>query len=230
MRPSLRRRRQAGQDRGQRTGHRCRARPPPLERRRPQARRPPPRSARRRSPAAVRSPASCPASDSENGPGIPGGGTGKPVWAVTASNTTPSHGFRSRRPHTDAATRPPGRSTRYTSAGGPLGLDGEHEALPAEHGVVGAVGLVDVLQVAHGGARRWSTPRASARTAAMATISATTSDSTTLAGRPDPLGGGQAGPARPAGQLEDGVARLQRRPGPGGSAVTPATRSSTKSA
>ena len=55
------------------------------------------------------------ASSSANGPGTPGGGTGAPSWALTASSKTLSHGLRSRGPHTTAARRPPGRSTRRIS-------------------------------------------------------------------------------------------------------------------
>src|SRR4051812_14732496 len=43
---------------------------------------------------------SAPGASSEKGPGTPGGGTGKPIWAVTASNSTPNHGLRSRGPQT----------------------------------------------------------------------------------------------------------------------------------
>src|SRR5262249_32768667 len=39
---------------------------------------------------------SCPSSESENGPGNPGGGIGTPSCAATESKTTPSHGFCSR--------------------------------------------------------------------------------------------------------------------------------------
>jgi hypothetical protein len=56
------------------------------------------------------------ASSSENGPGTPGGGTGKPVTAVTASSSAPSHGLRDRGPHTATTARPPGTSTRRISA------------------------------------------------------------------------------------------------------------------
>ena len=48
-------------------------------------------------------------------PGMPGGGTGAPMCALTASMTSPSHGLRSRGPQTASATRPPGRSTRRIS-------------------------------------------------------------------------------------------------------------------
>ena len=66
-------------------------------------------------PAAVRRPAEVPASSSEKGPGMPGGSTGAPVCAVTASNSTPSHGLRARWPHTATAARPPGSRTRRIS-------------------------------------------------------------------------------------------------------------------
>ena len=70
---------------------------------------------RRRGPRRRAGGAARPASSSANGPGMPGGGTGAPICALTASITTPSHGLRSRGPQTASATRPPGRSTRRIS-------------------------------------------------------------------------------------------------------------------
>ena len=57
--------------------------------------------------------------------------------ALTASNTSPSHGLRSRGPQTATATRPPGRSTRRDLARRARRVDGEHQPLAAEHDVVG---------------------------------------------------------------------------------------------
>ena len=83
---------------------------------------------------------------------MPGGGTGLPIWALTASKTTPSHGLRSRGPHTAIATRPPGRRTRRISRAARAGLRHEHETLAAENDVVGAVRLLDALEVQLAGA------------------------------------------------------------------------------
>src|SRR5882757_11529192 len=49
---------------------------------------------------------SAPGASSENGPGMPGGGTGIPIWAVTASNRRPNHGLRLRGPQTAKTARP----------------------------------------------------------------------------------------------------------------------------
>ena len=88
-----------------------------------------------------------PSSESENGPGSPGGGIGMPSSALTASNTTPSHGFCSRGPQTATATRPPGRRTRADLARRARRVGHEHQPLAAEDDVVRLVRLVDLLEV-----------------------------------------------------------------------------------
>src|SRR3954470_13450341 len=50
------------------------------------------------SPAPTNRSPSAPGASSENGPGMPGGGTGMRVTAVTASNSRPNHGLSSRGP------------------------------------------------------------------------------------------------------------------------------------
>ena len=139
---------------------------------------------------------------SENGPGTPGGGTGGPICALTASNTRPSQGLRSRGPHTASATRPPGRRTRRISRGGGGRIGREHEALAADDDVVGAVGLVDAARDparacsrCRGRVPRPAPPR-------WPSSPATTSESTTSPARRDEARGGDADAARPARELE----------------------------
>ena len=107
--------RQPGDDAGDGTGQGGRALPERVERRRPEG---DVRARGRRTstnPAATNRPPSRSASSSENGPGTPGGGTGIPSCADTASSTIESHGLRSRGPHTTTAIRPSSRSTRCIS-------------------------------------------------------------------------------------------------------------------
>ena len=87
------------------------------------------------------------ASSSEKGPGTPGGGTGVPSCALTASNTTPEPGVAlARAPHRERD--PPARPQHPPDlAGGAGGVGHEHEPLAAEDDVVGAVGLLDALEV-----------------------------------------------------------------------------------
>ena len=87
------------------------------------------------------------ASSSANGPGTPGGGTGAPSWALTASSKTASHGLRARGPHTTAARRPP-RSQHAAHLPQCLrGIEREHETVATQHDVVGRVGLFDLLEI-----------------------------------------------------------------------------------
>ena len=87
------------------------------------------------------------ASPSENGPGMPGGGTGWPSCSLSTSSTRPSHGLRSRSAQTATAARPPGLVTRAISVTAPRGIERELHAVTAVDDVERRVGLSDVFDV-----------------------------------------------------------------------------------
>ena len=98
-------------------------------------------------PASTNSVSSCDASLSENGPGMPGGGTGCPSCSPSTSNTSPSQGLRSRAAHVATATRPPGLTTRRDLVDGVRRVESELQAVTAVDDVERGVGLGNVLDV-----------------------------------------------------------------------------------
>ncbi len=131
-----------------------------------------------------------------------------------------------RAPHRDRRAAAGPQHTDDLARGG-RGVGREHEALAAEHGVVGAVGLRDVLDVERERAHVGEAERARARAAAIAVISAATSDRTTSPPGCDERAP-RPGPRRPARR----PARARARPACGRTrssiaAVMPAPRSST---
>ena len=152
------------------------------------------------------------ASSSENGPGMPGGGTGAPSCALTASK----HDAEPR----VALARPPDRE-RDAAAGPQHARDlaaprapgrREHQALAAEHDVVGARRAASIaLEVEHARARRCR-----ARARAPAPRRSPSSPARRRTARPRRrarrAGRGQPDAAGAAGELEHAVAGPRRAP------------------
>ena len=183
-----------------------------------------PRARRRRRP---RSPPSCSsraepsASSSANGPGTPGGGTGRPSSALTASKTTPSHGLRSRgAPDRDRGAAA-GPQHAADLARRPRGVGHEHQPLAAQHDVVGAR---RARRSPRGRSTRVLTfveARAPRRArAAIAVISGATSESTT-----SPPGATRSAAARPR---PPGPQASSSTRSPGAGAVSSSSRSATR--
>ena len=144
------------------------------------------------------------------GPGSRAAAPAPRVCALTTSITRPSHGLRSRAAHTATATRPPGRSTRRISATARAGLEREHEALAAQHDVVGGVGLVDALEVEAADGDVAQAQLGGARGGDRGHLLGDVGEDDLAAG-PDALGRREPQPARPAGELEDAVAGAHLR-------------------
>ena len=176
-------------------------------------------------PASTSSPCSRPASSRANGPGMPGGGIGTPICAPTASNTTPSHGLRVRGPQTAMATRPPGRRTRAISPAARAGSDANIS--PSRQRTASYVPSGSAIcSRSRERAVTLCRPIAAARVAAMAVISATTSDTTTVPSGPT---SGAAASPRPPGPQASSSTRSPGRSAAAASSscVTASPRAST---
>ena len=164
------------------------------------------------SPAPDSTPARRSASLSENGCGMPGGGTGLPSCSPTASSIAPSHGLRSRAPQTESATRPPGRSTRRTSrtacAGSSANISPSRQIATSYDSSGSSIRsrsstrVPDVAQPDRAGAGARDRRHLGHHVRQHH-----------LARGPDPLRGGQSDSSRTAGQLEDPLARARRGQG-----------------
>ena len=155
------------------------------------------------SPASTKRSRSRSASPSANGPGTPGGGTGDRSAALTASITRPATGCARRPPDGDRDAAARAQHRRIAARAGRV--DREHQPLAAQHDVVGAVGLVDAVDVERARARLRQAAVA-ARAAAIAVISSATSVEHDLAAGPTRSAAASPSPPGPHASSSDPVA------------------------